>query len=147
MAPVRRLVTRHRTWLLAAAVVTVAVVIITGWWLVAVYSLINVTGTVLYLDGMSPRSKRGRLCHRWFPVLAIVLLPVGIYGVLASNDSGPSEDLRGDPDLRNGFGGSVGQTRRRVEWHRRYRLTARSQSRPSIPTQGPPHGRRDFASV
>ncbi len=109
MEPVRRLATRHGTWLLAAAVVTAVVVLITGWWLLAVYSLINVTGTVVYLDGVSPHTTQGRLRHRWFPILAIVLLPIGIYGALASNDTGPSENLRGDPDLRSGFGGSAGQ--------------------------------------
>lgn len=108
MSSMRRTFARHGKWLLAAMVVTAIVVAVTGWWPIAVYSAINLVGLVLYLDGVSQRTAQGRLRHRWFPILAIVLLPVGIYGVLASGDTGPSEALRGDPDLRSGFGGSVG---------------------------------------
>lgn len=101
MTSMRRTFARYGRWLLAAMLVTAIVVAVTGWWPIAVYSAINLIGLVLYLDGISPRHRGGEAKHRWFPLLAIVLLPIGIYGVLASNGSTPSDGMRGDPNLRD----------------------------------------------
>ncbi len=98
---VRRTLERHGRWLVPAAVLTGVVVAVTGWWLLAVYSAMNLTGTVLFLDAVSPRTKRGRLQHRWLPVLAMILVPVGIFGVLSQGSVGPTGRLHGDPTTRD----------------------------------------------
>ena len=100
MNSVRQTFARHGRWIGAAVLVTALVVIVTGWWLLAVYGAVNLAGTVIYLDGVNPNVRSGRLRHRWFPVLAIIGLPVGVYGALASQGSGPAERLAGDPGVR-----------------------------------------------
>lgn len=74
----------------------------TGYWGVWVaYAVFNAVGLILYLDGLDVRHARIRRRARVVQILAVPLLPVGIVGLLLSNDPGsPGTHAIGDEPVR-----------------------------------------------
>lgn len=102
MRGVRRLFREHGSWLAATLVVVAAVMALTGWWAIVLYSGFNAAGTILYLDGLEPRLASTSRRKRWWSALTIAHVPVGVWGVLASKSgTDPFDASLGDAGVRN----------------------------------------------
>lgn len=96
---VGRIVVRHGVWLLATAVVTLLVTVVTGWFLLPVYAVANAAETVLYLDGL--RRRPARLRRIAVPILTVLLVPVGLVTALGRRRVDPIDAVLGHEDIRN----------------------------------------------
>ena len=108
MRGIRRLVQRHGVWLVATLVVAIVVMALTGWWWILIYAGFNAAGTVLYIDGLDPRTASTRRRRRALTPLTVALVPVGVCGLLASKEGvAPIDASLGDEKVRNQVPGSA----------------------------------------
>ena len=100
---IRRLIERHGRWLAVSFMLALVPGFFVGYWGVALlYAAFNGAGAVLYLDGLDPRRKWARRRGLVVKILAAVLLPVGILGLLVSKSGGnPSDYMLDDGKIRN----------------------------------------------
>lgn len=106
MVELRRIVREHGWWLGATALVTTALVVTLGWWLLPAYTGINAAGTTLYLDGLRGRDTRVR--RLVVPLAAVALVPVGLLMLARPTGLAPSEratSASSSDDLRRGTAG------------------------------------------
>lgn len=109
MWTLRCLIRRHGRWLAVSFGLAIVIAFFFGYWGVCLgYAAFNGAGAVLYIDGLDPRQGRDRRHARVFELLAALLLPVGVFGLLASKPGGdPTADALGDEKIRNHVSGSA----------------------------------------
>jgi hypothetical protein len=102
MSSFRRIVRRDSWWATLSVGVALIAGVWMGYWAVWVgYAVFNAVGLILYLDGLDVRRARLRRRARVVQVLAVPLLPIGIVGLLVSNDPGsPGTHAMGDEPVR-----------------------------------------------
>lgn len=110
-----RVAKRDGWWASLSLAVAFTVGILLGYWVVWVgYALFNAVGLILYLDGLDIRRARVRRRARVAQVLAVALLPVGVIGLLLSNDSGsPGTHALADESVRRDAAAAIAHGHRR----------------------------------
>lgn len=101
LGTIKKAIAGNAWWAAPPLVVGTVLTVTAGLWVLLAYVVANISGVWFYADHHGARHARRQ---RWMKLLALVLLPSGVFGVLGTGGGAtPSETSSGassDPNVR-----------------------------------------------